>query len=173
MLTIKLPATDEFEAVELHFEHSLVSLSKWEAIHEKSFYEREEIDNQGTLSYIEQMLLDDPPHEDWVTRLGETEFKLIGAYINSKQSATWFNNVPGSSPPGPKEVITAELIYFWMISFQIPFQPCETWHLNRLMTLVRICGIKQSKPKKMTRQQQAEEYRRLNEARRSATGSSG
>jgi hypothetical protein len=171
MLTLSLPQTDEHDAVELALEHSLVSLSKWESIHEKPFYGRESMTPEEAFSYFETMLLVPPPHDGWIERLTQEHFTQINAYINSKQSATWFREDPNQR--GPKEIVTNELIYFWMISFNIPFDPCETWHVNRLMTLIKICGIKQQKPKKMTRQQQAEEYRRLNAERRAKLGTSG
>lgn len=172
MLTIILPETDDFKAVELTLEHSLVSLSKWESITQKPFFNSQEaMDFENTVAYVEQMMQHDPPEGDWASRLIQEDFDKIGEYINSKQTATWFRE--DSNKPGPREIVTAELIYFWMISFQIPFIPCENWHLNRLMTLIRICGIKQAKPKKMSRQAQAEEYRRLNALRREQLGTSG
>lgn len=170
MLTITIPATDDREAVELNFEHSLVSLSKWESIHEKAFFGRDGMTSEETLSYIEQMYLGELPSSTWLELLRSEDYTLITNYINSKQSATWFREDPNQ--PKGSEVVTAELIYYWMISFQIPFT-CETWHLNRLMTLIKVCGIKQTKPKKMSKQAQAEEYRRLNAARRKQLGTSG
>lgn len=171
MLTILLSKTDDFEAVELILEHSLVSLSKWESIQEKPFFGREGMQEEETINYIEQMMQHDPPEGDWASRLTQKQYTQISEYINSRQSATWFREDPNR--PGPKEIVTAELIYYWMISFQIPFDPCENWHLNRLMTLIKICGIKQTKPKKMSRQAQAEEYRRLNAQRRQQFGTTG
>jgi len=171
MLIIVLPETEDLPAIELQLEHSLVSLSKWESIHEKAFYGKDGMDHEQTKSYIQQMLLCPVPEGDWIDRFSPGDFDLISNYINSKQSATWFRE--DGNQPRPREIITAELIYYWMISFQIPFEPCENWHINRLMTLIRICGIKQSKPRKMSRQAQAAEYRRLNELRREQLGSAG
>jgi hypothetical protein len=170
MLTILLPATDEHEAFELKLEHSLVSLSKWEAIHEKVFYGREAKSEEETISYIQQMILNDSFPENFIDRLESADYEAIRDYIDSKQSATWFNEEPNQRPS--REVVTSELIYYWMLSFQIPFS-CENWHLNRLMTLVKICGIKQTKPKPMSRAQQMEQYARLNEERRKKLGTTG
>jgi hypothetical protein len=168
MLSLILSSNDD--NVELQLEHSLVSLSKWEAIHEKAFFGREPMTHEETVSYVQQMLLTENPPEDWANQLRLEDFDAITTYINSKQSATWFRE--DKNQRGPHEIVTAELIYYWMISFQIPFV-CETWHLNRLMTLIKICGIKQTKPKRMSRQAQAEEYRRLNAVRRQQLGTSG
>lgn len=171
MLDILLSATDDLPAVKLSFEHSLVSLSKWESIHEKPFFARNEKSEEESSSYIRQMLLTEDPPENFITRLSKPEYAKIANYINSKQSATTFGFEPESK--GSREVITNELIYYWMVQFQIPFQPTETWHLNRLMTLIKIIGVKQSKPKKMSKQQLAEQYRQLNEQRRRESGSAG
>jgi hypothetical protein len=171
MLIIILPATEDLPAIELQLEHSLVSLSKWESFHEKAFYGRDGMDREETKSYVQQMLLSPSPSGNWIERFSTEDYDAVAGYINSKQSATWFRE--DDSRGRPREIVTAELIYYWMISFQIPFEPCETWHINRLMTLIRICGIKQSKPKKMSRQAQAAEYRRLNELRREQLGSAG
>lgn len=171
MLIINLSETEELPALELHLEHSLVSLSKWESLREKPFYGREGMTHEETNSYIEQMILNPPSEEDWVLRFMAKDYAAVTEYINSKQSATWFRE--DSQKRGPREIITNELIYYWMISFQIPFIPCETWHLNRLMTLIKICGVKQTKPKPMSRQERADQYRRLNAERRQQLGSAG
>lgn len=171
MLTIVLPETEDLPATVLQFEHSLVSLSKWESLHEKAFYGRDGMDREQTKSYVQQMLLGPVPEGDWIDRFSPGDYDAIAEYINSRQSATWFREE--DSRGGPREIITAELIYYWMINFQIPFEPCQNWHINRLMTLIRICGIKQSKPKRMSTQARAAEYRRLNELRRQQLGSAG
>lgn len=173
MLQIVLSPTDDFpEAVELQFEHSLVSLSKWEAKHETPFFKNDEMTHEQTLSYIEMMLIGRPPHEGWLNRLTVMQQNEIVAHINAKQTATWFRE--DASPKRPNtETITNELIYHWMIDFKIPFDPCENWHLNRLMTLIRVRSLKQAKPKKMSRAAQMEEMRRLNAERRQASGSAG
>ncbi len=167
------PNEEEFKlpAVELRLEHSLISLSKWEQIHEKVFFSRDGMTREETKSYIEQMLLSEPPSFNWIDRFEPEHFELVTTHINKKHTATWFPEESVSK--NSSEIITNELIYYWMISFQIPFDPCETWHVNRLMTLVKVCGIKQTKPKKMSRQAQAEEYRRLNESRRNKLGTAG
>lgn len=171
MLTIMLPADDTNEAVKLTLEHSLVSLSKWESIHEKAFFGQEAKTEEETLSYIQQMILSENPPEDLIDRLTVEDVDTISDYINSKHSATWFREEKETK--SSSEVITSELIYYWMIQFQIPFKPVEEWHLNRLMTLIKIAGIKQSKPKRMSRQSLQEQYRRINAERREKFGTAG
>lgn len=171
MLDIMLSATDDLPAVKLSFEHSLVSLSKWESIHEKAFYGREPKTEEETESYIRCMLLTEDPPANYFSRLSRPQFERIANYINSKQSATTFG--PEPEKRGPSEITTSELIYYWMVQFNIPFEPSETWHINRLMTLIKIAGVKQSKPKKMNKQQLAEQYRSMNEQRRQQLGTAG
>lgn len=172
MLTIVVPgiemfndATQEFTTegeVVLELEHSLVSLSKWESKHEKPFLGEGDKTLEEVLEYIKFMTLTKVPEETF-SRLSEENVEEINNYINAKMTATWFSEQPGT--PQSREVITAELIYYWMIAFQIPFE-CETWHLNRLFTLIRVCNIKQSKPKKMSRAEIAARNRELNAQRR-------
>ena len=170
MLTIVLAATEDAEAAELQLEHSLVSLSKWEATYEKPFFGKDAKSEEETLTYVSNMLLTKNPPENFLKRLVVEDISSINGYINSKQSATWFREE--SSGRGSQEIVTAELIYYWMIQFNIPFS-CENWHLNRLMTLIKICGIKQAKPRRMSRQAQAEQYRQLNAQRREQLGTTG
>ena len=170
MLHLHLSATDDFPAVELTFEHSLVSLSKWEAKYEKAYHNKEGMSKEELLSYFEMMLICPPPHERWFSRLGEEHFVKLIEYIGSKQSGTWFRDDPNEKKSS--EIVTSELIYYWMVSFRIPFE-AENWHLNRLMNLIKICGIKQTRPKKMSRADQAAEMRRLNAERRAALGTTG
>lgn len=170
MLTIFLSASDGLDAVELNFEHSLISLSKWESIHKKPFFGKEEKTSEEGASYIKCMLLNENVSDETLNRLSHDNVKSITDYINDKQSATWFRESPHQK--SSREVVTSELIYYWLVQFNIPFE-VEKWHLNRLMTLVKIAGIKQTKPKPISKSQQMEEYRRLNAERRAALGSSG
>lgn len=169
MLTIVLPETDLVKEAEVNLEHSLLSLSKWEARTEKPFFSKDDKTPEETLDYMEEMVMGDPP-EKFRARITNEHVKQVNEYLNSKQTATWFRN--DESDKGPKETVTAELIYFWMLQFKIPFS-CETWHVNRLMTLIRICSIKAAPPKKMSAQAQMDEMKRLNAERRAKLGSSG
>ena len=171
MLDIILSATDDLPAVKLSFEHSLVSISKWEQEHEKPFYGREPKTEEETASYVKYMLLTEDPPTNFFERLTVPQYQKIANYINAKGTATTFGPEPDQKGRG--ETITSELVYFWLVQFNIPFHPTETWHINRLMTLVKIAGIKNSKPKKMSAQQRAEQFRALNEQRRRETGSAG
>lgn len=171
MLRLLLPAIEEVPALEVHLEHSLVSLSKWESATEKAFFKREGLTAEETISYIRTMAIDDDLPEDWVERLSEAQFQKINEFLNSRQSATWFRE--DETQNRSHEVVTSEVIYHWMIQFQIPFEPCQHWHLNRLMSQIKVEGIKSTKPKKMSATARAHEFAKLNAQRRQALGTTG
>ena len=180
MLTIVVGAEEVYDesqsafqtqgGVELQLEHSLVSLSKWESKHEKPFLGKDSKTGEELLSYVECMLLDEKPRGEILHKLSEENLAAINTYINAKMTATWFSEAPGA--PASRDVITAELVYYWMTVFSIPFE-CQYWHLNRLFTLIRICNVKQSKPKKMSRAEIAQRNRELNAQRRAQLGTKG
>lgn len=155
---------------ELQLEHSLVSLSKWESMHEKPFLDTQNKTEEEITSYIECMMLSPNPPGDFFLRLSKENIEEINDYISRKMTATWFSEVQPQSRNS--EIVTSELIYYWMTAFNIPFE-CENWHLNRLFTLIRICNIKQEKPKEMSRAEVARRNRELNEQRRKMLGTKG
>ena len=180
MLTIKVSLTELFDeekqefvegvTFDLKLEHSLVSLSKWEQMYEKSFMGTEEKTDEELIGYIQCMITTPNWDVQLLYRLTEDNLQEINNYINAKMTATTFHDPPGA--PKTREVITSELIYYWMTVFNIPFE-CEHWHLNRLFTLIRVCNVKQSKPKKMTSQEAARQRAELNARRRAQYGTSG
>lgn len=167
--------TSEFSSVgdfELHLEHSLISLSKWESKFQKPFLADDNKPNEELFWYIRAMILDPVYPEDLFIRLTSENLNTINEYIESTQSATTFGTMPEIKKRSRGETITSELIYYWMVIFRIPFET-ETWHLNRLFSLIRICNLKQQKPKKMSRHEVAQRNRELNAQRRAEYGTSG
>lgn len=173
MLTITVPGEQVYDEATnmfgtqgdtvLELEHSLVSLSKWESKFEKPFLENSNKDPKELVAYIECMILDPNFPRDALTRLSEENVIAINDYINAKMTATWFSDV--GKGPGSGEIVTAELIYYWMIAFKINWE-AQHWHLNRLFTLIRVCGLKQDKPKRMSRAQMAQRNAELNRKRK-------
>lgn len=180
MLTITVPGVESFDDVKQEFitsdevvldlEHSLVSLSKWEEIWEKPFLGPTEKTREETISYVQCMVLTPGVPPEVFLRLSSENYDEINAYINKKMTATWFREVPGKKPS--REVITAELIYYWMMTMNVPFER-ETWHLNRLFTLLKVTSEKNSPPKKMSRSEMLAQRERLNAERRAQSQSSG
>jgi hypothetical protein len=165
-----LPATDDFDAVALTFEHSLVSISKWESNQSKAFFGIEDKTPEETRAYLGYMLLTENPPENFLDRLTPDLFNKAIDYINTSQTATTFVDQTHSRAT---EIITSELMYYWLVQFNIPFKPTEDWHISRLMALIRVAGIKQSKPKKRSRESIAQQYKDLNAQRREQMGTAG
>jgi hypothetical protein len=166
--------TNTFETVNdvvLDLEHSLISLSKWESKYQKPFLSPGEKSSEEIFGYLKAMIVTPDVDPDILYKCSQKNINEIQEYIDSSQSATTFGMMPERRGPG--EVITSELIYFWIVSFNIPFD-CQYWHLNRLFSLIRICNIKNSKGgKKMTRNEIAMRNRELNAKRRAELGTSG
>jgi len=140
--------TSEFVPIKgrtIKLEHSLVSLSKWESKWEKPFLGKDEKPKEEIMDYIRCMMIDRNIPHNIVYTLSDDQIEEINTYIDRKMTATTFSEFHKSATS--REVITAELIYYWMIAFNIPFE-CEKWHLNRLLTLIRVCSIKNTPPKK-------------------------
>jgi hypothetical protein len=157
------------EVEEILLEHSLVSLSKWESKWEVPFLDSTQKTNEQVLDYVRMMFSGDDFPEHLVKHFTKIHFGLINDYINAKMSATWIAEQPAK---GAREIITAELIYYWMIALGIPFE-CQNWHLSRLLMLIKVCNIKNSPKKKMNSQNLAARHRELNAQRRAETGSRG
>lgn len=153
----------------LELEHSLLSLSKWESKWCVPFLSTNSKTEEQTLDYIRMMYLRGEFPEDIWTKLEPKHYDQIREYIDAPMTATTFNDKKAKAS---REIVTAELIYYWMIALGIPFE-CQEWHLNKLLTLVKVCNIKNSPKQKMSAADSAQQRQQLNEERRRATGSRG
>ena len=180
MLEITIPATElwdevnqEFKSTEertLRLEHSLVSLSKWESRWCKPFFSKEPKNREETLDYIRCMNLTPGMNNDLYNYLTNDNLEQINKYIEAPMTATWF--AEDKNKPGSREQVTSELIYYWMIALNIPPE-YQYWHLNRLMTLIKVCNIKNQPPKKRSRREIMSRNAALNAARRKQFNTKG
>lgn len=180
MLQIEVPSREFFDERREEFvtikggtltlEHSLVSLSKWEAKWHKSFLSKQEKTPEEVLDYIRCMTLTQHVDPIIYKLLTQANIDTINAYIEDPMTATKFLN--SGTEAKKNEKITSELIYYWMISLGIPFE-CQKWHLNRLLSLIQVCNRKNSKPKKMSQREIMSRNSALNASRRKSLGSKG
>lgn len=147
----------------LRLEHSLVSLSKWEAKWRKPFLSTEARTIEESIDYVKCMVLTQNVDPSVYKALTPQLLAEVSAYIDASMTATTFSK--RGNRRTSHEVITSELIYYWMVSYQIPFE-CQKWHLSRLLTLINICNVYNAPQKKMSRQEIMARNRALNAARR-------
>lgn len=182
MLEIIIPAGEiwdeskqEFrqtKEVKLKLEHSLISISKWEARWKKAYLKEREKTEEEILDYICCMSIGVEITLDMLLMLTAEDIAKIKAYINDPMTATVIKHPPeeGGKPTG--DTVTSELIYYWMGSYQIPVQ-FEKWHLNRLLALIDLYNVKNNPPKKRSMRQITQGYAELNAKRRKALGTKG
>lgn len=158
------------EDITLQLEHSLVSVSKWEAKWHKPFLGDEEKTIEETIDYIRCMTLTQNVDPLVYHSIDGDLIQKVKDYISDSMTATWFSNTDKNQPR--HEIITSEIIYYWMITLNIPFE-CQKWHLNRLLTLIRVCNVKNAPPKKLSRREIMERNAAINAARRKTLNSKG
>lgn len=180
MLQITIPASEQWDEEKQEFiqtkgqtlqlEHSLVSLSKWESKWCKSFLSNHDKTIEETLDYVKYMTTTQNVDQEVYARLTNKNLEEIYKYIEAPRTATYFSE--DRHGKSSKEQITSELIYYWMIALNIPFE-CQKWHLNRLLTLVRVCELKNQPPKKKSRKEIMNRNAALNAARKKQLNTKG
>lgn len=168
---LELKVQDGEREVVLQFEHSLLSLSKWEENHKKAFLQTPVKTAEEMLDYFMVMLL--PPENDpeHVYRLSPEQMEQLTNYIREERTAS---SVPQEEiKRGPNETVTSELIYYWMVALKIPFHPAETWHLSRLMMLIQITGYKSQPEKKRDPRKALTDWATLNKRNKERFGTTG
>lgn len=180
MLTITIPAADDLwdeskqefvsgKQQTLQLEHSLVSLSKWESKYHKAFLSKNEKTTEEVIDYIRFMTITPNVDPNVYYRLTSENVTQINEYIEDPMTATVIND---QNSRVSREIVTAELIYYWMIALNIPFE-CQKWHLNRLLSLIKVCEIKSAPPKKMNKRELMNRNAALNAARRRQLNTKG
>lgn len=173
MLSIVIPAGEMWDETKCEFvntkqqslklEHSLVSISKWESRWCKPFLETKEKTTEEVIDYVKCMTITQNVDPNVYYFLSADNIEAINRYISSPMTATTFSNKNRNQTN--KERVTSELIYYWMIAFNIPFE-CQKWHLNRLITLINVCSIKNQPPKKMSQRELMSRNAAINAARK-------
>lgn len=173
MLDIIVPARELFDESKMEFvqtkeqklrlEHSLISLSKWESKFQKPFLSSDK-SSEEVIEYIKMMTLTQNVDSRVYRNLTEQNILDIKEYIDNPMTATTFKPIP-KKRGGPREIVTAELIYYWMISFNVPVE-FEKWHLNRLLTLLEVLARKNEQPKKLSRKELMAQHKAINAANR-------
>jgi hypothetical protein len=154
----------------LQLEHSLVSLSKWESKWCKPFLSKADKTDEEILDYIKCMTITQNVKPEIYDMFTADNFRQVNEYINAPMTATTFHEDKQSKKQ--QQIVTSEVIYGWMVALQIPPE-YQKWHLNRLLTLIRVCNINNSPPKKMSKRATASHYAQLNAARRKQMNSRG
>ena len=180
MLWITIPASECWDELKQEFvytkektlqlEHSLVSLSKWESKWNKPFLSQKEMSRKETIDYVRCMTITQNVPPEVYDRLTNKNLQEISEYINAPMTATTFSTERNGKIN--REVVTAEIIYHWMVALQIPSE-YQKWHLNRLITLIRVCENKNSPPQKMGKKATMNKYAALNASRRKQLNSKG
>lgn len=180
MLQIVVPAVEKWDELKeefvstkectLQLEHSLISLSKWESKWCKVFFSKQEKSYEEIIDYIKCMTLTQNVKPEVYDYLTNENIEQVNNYIEAPMTATYFSD--NKSGRTNREQVTSELIYYWMVSFNIPFE-CQKWHLNRLLTLIRVCNIKNQPPKKMSRREIMNRNASLNAARKKKYNTKG
>ena len=181
MLQITVPISPEIwdekneefiepKTASLQLEHSLVSISKWESKWHKPFLSKEPKTVEETIDYIKCMTLTQNVKPEVYDHLSKENIEEINAYIDDPKTATTFSKDRKSARS--REIITSEFIYYWMIALNIPFE-CQKWHLNRLLTLIRVCEVKNTPGKKMSQREVLNQYAAINAANRKRFNTKG
>lgn len=179
MLTITIPKSEYYDELTnlfiaygektIQLEHSLVSISKWESKWKKPFLFGEDKTYEETIDYIRCMTITQNVDSKAYDHLSNSNINDVKQYIESSMTAT---TIRKDNTGGNKEVITSEIIYYWMIALDIPFE-CQKWHFSRLITLINVCNIKKSPSKKLSKGEIMSRNKALNDMRRRKNHTTG
>ncbi len=181
MLRITIPGVEQWDEAKQEFiytkeqtlslEHSLVSVSKWEAKWHKPFLSKSDKTIEETIDYVRCMTLTQNVDSQIYNYLTNDNISQVNQYIAEPMTATWIQEEKGKPTPMRKQV-TSELIYYWMITLNIPME-CQKWHLNRLLMLIRVCNAENKPRKKRSNREILRDNARINAERRKKWNSKG
>lgn len=153
----------------IQVEHSLVSVAKWESKWKKSFFGKKDRTTEEIIDYVRCMTITQNVRPEVYSILTNDNIKTVSDYISESMTATHFND---DSETGSRDIITSEIIYYWMIVYNIPSE-YQKWHLSRLLALIKVCSKKNDKPKKMSKSEIMNRNRELNNKRRQQYNTDG
>lgn len=153
----------------INLEHSLLSLSKWESKWCTPFLSKDDKTIDESIDYIRCMTITSNVDPEIYNNITIDNIRQVKEYIDAPMTATTF---PKDDKTPNREIMTAELIYYWMVALAIPFS-CEKWHLNRLLTLINVCNVKNQPPKKMNKKEVMRRNAAINAARKQQMNTSG
>jgi hypothetical protein len=154
----------------LILEHSLISISKWESKWHVPFLTKDKKTSEQIIDYIKCMTVTPNVKPEVYNFLTKSNIDEVMRYIDDPMTASTVKQIGGTRRS--REIITSELIYYWMVALQIPFE-CQKWHINRLMMLIQICNVKNQPDKKMSKRNTMQQNAALNAARRQRMHSKG
>lgn len=171
-LTIHIPETelwDETREVFVHvkeqtltLEYSLVNVSKWESRWQKIFLSPEEKTEEQKRDFVYCMICNENTDPNVIYAFTEEDFKKVDRYISTSQSAAI---IPEEKTNEPKsnELLSTDLIYYYLAQMQVPYIPTQDWHLSRVMSLIRIGSFKNKPEKKLNKQEAVAQVESINE----------
>lgn len=172
MLTVHIPdvelfnnATGEFSYAKggtLTLEHSLVAVHEWESKWKKPYLSQKKKTREESVDYIRCMIVEGHVDDEALRAIPNDVMTTVDNYIHDPMTATIIHSEGQSSNSSNGTFTTAEIIYWQMTVLNIPIV-FETRHLNKLLTLIKICSIKNGKPKMLSKQERYERNRKINE----------
>lgn len=156
--------------ITLTLEHSLIAISKWESKWQKSFIHSKDLSREQSVDYVKCMVVSPTCIDENIWKALPYEIlNQVAAYIDNPMTATTIN---GERKGGGSQIVTSELIYYWMITHNIPFE-CQKWHINRLLMLIKICNVNNNPGKKMSKREVLSRNAELNAKRKAQLGTTG
>lgn len=161
----------QIDSTVLELEHSLLSMAEWESRHKKPLLDRKPHTTNELRDYVKCMTTNKIENPNVYAALTTKDLAKVQEYMADPMTATTFADA--GKPKRGGQFITSELLYCRMSQFNIPYDPCQTWHLNRLLTLIKVCSEENKGEQTVPRDKAMQDQRALNETRKKALGTRG